>query len=138
MKRRQQRKKRVTRATKTTKTKQNPIRKAKNIDRTSSKILTKDFEIFVTDFLTDPCGLPVELQDCVFVDGTKSFNDLTGSIDFVSVLVQMNNHQRFSSVLDLHLANNNNQVFKKMLSPGETIDKIIKSSTQTVAENGLN
>jgi len=41
----------------------------------SARIITKNFEIFVTDFLTDPCGLPVELRDCVLVDGTTSLND---------------------------------------------------------------
>lgn len=44
----------------------------------SSRIITKDFEIFVTDFLTDPCGLPVELKDCVLVDGTTTFNETSG------------------------------------------------------------
>jgi hypothetical protein len=46
----------------------------------SSRIITKNFEIFVTDFLTDPCGLPVELRDCVLVDGTTSLNDTSGLI----------------------------------------------------------
>jgi hypothetical protein len=40
----------------------------------SSRIITKNFEIFVTDFLTDPCGLPLELKDCVLVDGTINEN----------------------------------------------------------------
>lgn len=44
----------------------------------SSRIITKNFEIFVTDFLTDPCGLPVELRDCVLVDGATSLNDASG------------------------------------------------------------
>jgi len=43
----------------------------------SSQIIIKDFEIFVTDFLTDPCGLPIELKDCVLVDGTTISNDNT-------------------------------------------------------------
>ncbi|CAF3280213.1 unnamed protein product [Rotaria socialis] len=38
----------------------------------SSEILTKKFEIFVTDFLTDPCGLPSELKNCVLVDGKNT------------------------------------------------------------------
>jgi len=46
-----------------------------NTSNRSSEIITKNFEIFVTDFLTDPCGLPVELKDCVLVDGTISMND---------------------------------------------------------------
>ncbi|CAF1086698.1 unnamed protein product [Adineta steineri] len=41
----------------------------------SARIQTKNFEIFVTDFLTDPCGLPVELKDCILVDGTIPIND---------------------------------------------------------------
>jgi hypothetical protein len=44
----------------------------------SSRITTKNFEIFVTDFLTDPCGLPLELRDCVLVDGTTSLIDTSG------------------------------------------------------------
>ncbi len=48
-----------------------------NINR-SSEITVKNFEIFVTDFLTDPCGLPLELKDCVLVDGTKPINDNSG------------------------------------------------------------
>ena len=39
---------------------------------TSPEIIVKNLEIFVTDFLTDPCGLPLELKDCILVDGTKS------------------------------------------------------------------
>jgi hypothetical protein len=46
----------------------------------SSRIMTKNFEIFVTDFLTDPCGLPLELKDCVLIDGTTSMNDTSGLI----------------------------------------------------------
>jgi len=46
-----------------------------NNSKRSSRVKTKNFEIFVTDFLTDPCGLPVELRDCVLVDGTTSLND---------------------------------------------------------------
>ncbi|CAF0994507.1 unnamed protein product [Rotaria sordida] len=37
----------------------------------SSEIITKKFSIFVTDFLTDPCGLPAELKDCILVDETN-------------------------------------------------------------------
>ncbi|CAF4672639.1 unnamed protein product, partial [Rotaria sp. Silwood2] len=37
----------------------------------SSQIITKNFSIFVTDFLTDPCGLPNELKDCILVDETN-------------------------------------------------------------------
>lgn len=37
----------------------------------SPEIILKNLEIFVTDFLTDPCGLPLELKDCILVDGTK-------------------------------------------------------------------
>ncbi|CAF1604033.1 unnamed protein product [Rotaria magnacalcarata] len=38
----------------------------------SSEVLIKKFEIFVTDFLTDPCGLPNELKNCVLVDGKNT------------------------------------------------------------------
>ena len=73
-KRRQQRKRkyRTNEATKT-----NASNKINHPNR-SSRIITKNFEIFVTDFLTDPCGLPVELRDCVLVDGTTSLNDTSG------------------------------------------------------------
>ena len=49
-----------------------------NNSNRSSRIITKNFEIFVTDFLTDPCGLPLELKDCVLVDGTKPINENSG------------------------------------------------------------
>lgn len=54
--------------------------KMKNSSNRSKRIITKNFEIFVTDFLTDPCGLPDELRDCVLIDGTTSFNDTSGII----------------------------------------------------------
>jgi hypothetical protein len=54
-------------------------KKTKNSTR-SSNIVTKTFEIFVTDFLTDPCGLPMELKDYVLVDGTLPLNDGSGLI----------------------------------------------------------
>lgn len=43
-----------------------------------SRDAVKDFEIFVTDFLTDPCGLPLELKDHDLVDGTISSADTPG------------------------------------------------------------
>lgn len=49
-----------------------------NNSNRSARIRTKDFEIFVTDFLTDPCGLPFELKDCVLVDGTIPINENSG------------------------------------------------------------
>ncbi len=49
----------------------------------SPRTVIKNFEIFVTDFLTDPCGLPVELRDCVLIDGTTSLNGATGSIRMI-------------------------------------------------------
>lgn len=52
----------------------NKITKSKR----SSPIETKNFEIFVTDFLSDPCGLPIELKDCVLVDGATSLNECPG------------------------------------------------------------
>jgi hypothetical protein len=33
----------------------------------------------VTDFLTDPCGLPLELKDCALVDGTIPINENSGN-----------------------------------------------------------
>jgi hypothetical protein len=50
-------------------------RKRQNLNR-SPRIITKKFEIFVTDFLSDPCGLPVELKDCILVDGTENTGTL--------------------------------------------------------------
>ena len=49
-------------------------RKRRNINR-SSRIITKNFEIFVTDFLTNSCGLPVELKDCILVDGNENISN---------------------------------------------------------------
>ncbi len=51
---------------------------ASNKTKRSSRVITKNFEIFVTDFLADPCGLPVDLRDCVLVDGTTPLNDTSG------------------------------------------------------------
>jgi hypothetical protein len=53
-----------------------------NNSNRSSRIITKNFEVFVTDFLTDPCGLPLELKDCVLVDGTKPINENSGCYFF--------------------------------------------------------
>lgn len=53
-------------------------KKSSNKSNRSSDIVTNNFEIFVTDFLTDPCGLPVELRDCVLVDGATSINITAG------------------------------------------------------------
>jgi len=50
-----------------------------NKPKRSSRVITKNFEIFVTDFLADPCGLPVDLRDCVLVDGTTPLNDTSGT-----------------------------------------------------------
>ena len=53
---------------------------AKNRSSTrSSQIVAKDFEIFVTDFLTDPDGLPVDLKDFILVD-SKTSNDSTSGL----------------------------------------------------------
>lgn len=53
------------------KRKQNSSAKFNKSDGSSS-IVTKNFEIFVTDFLTDPNGLPSELKDCVLVDSNNT------------------------------------------------------------------
>lgn len=59
-------------------------KKVKQVAKTerirSSSILTKKFEISVTDFLMDPHGLPIELRDYVLVDQRKIFNHLNGNI----------------------------------------------------------
>ena len=44
----------------------------------SARIQTKELEVFVTDFLTDPCGLPVEMRDYILVDGITPMNDTPG------------------------------------------------------------
>lgn len=48
----------------------------------SPEIVVKNLEIFVTDFLTDPCGLPLELKDCILVDGTKP-SGTDSSFDYI-------------------------------------------------------
>lgn len=126
MKKRRQRKPRSspTKKTETTKTKQNPIRKAKNANRNESRIIAKDFEIFVTDFLTDPCALPAELRDCVLVDGSTSYHDITGKIERSPPLnrLDFDDHR---SILDL-CASNNSQMLKKILKTNnDTMDRMI-------------
>jgi hypothetical protein len=76
VKRKQQRK-RIYRTNETIKT---------NNSTRSSRVKPKNFEIFVTDFLTDPCGLPIELRDCVLVDGSASFNDTLGIIQKTKII----------------------------------------------------
>jgi len=61
--------------------------KINNSKLRSSRVITKNLEIFVTDFLTDPCELPVELRDCILVDGTTSLNDTTG---FIRIITSIN------------------------------------------------
>lgn len=61
--------------------------KINNSKHRSSRVITKNLEIFVTDFLTDPCELPVELRDCILVDGTTSLNDTTG---FIRIITSIN------------------------------------------------
>jgi len=82
-----------------------------NNSKRSSRVKTKNFEIFVTDFLTDPCGLPVELRDCVLVDGTTSLND---TLDICS--------------------SNNSQVLKKIFGNNESIDRMVKNSVSLVVD----
>ncbi|CAF1634093.1 unnamed protein product [Adineta ricciae] len=88
----------------------NPINSPKRENR-SSRIVTKNFEIFVTDFLADPCGLPVELRDYVLVDGSTSLNETSDSCP-----------------------SNNSQVLKKIFGNNESFDRIIKSSTPLLVE----
>lgn len=73
----QQQKKRKCRTKQTVKTTSS---KRINNAKGSSRIVTKNFEIFVTDFLTDPHEIPVDLKDCVLIDGTTPFNESSGSI----------------------------------------------------------
>ncbi|CAF1551495.1 unnamed protein product [Adineta ricciae] len=79
--------------------KQQPAKRraSTKLTRSSPRIVTKDFEIFVTDFLTDPCGLPVELKDCVLVDGTYPFNDVLDNCSLNNTQVLTN---IFSNLLD--------------------------------------
>ncbi|CAF0740841.1 unnamed protein product [Rotaria sordida] len=82
-----------------------------NNSNRSSCIVTKNFEIFVTDFLTDPCGLPVELRDCVLVDGTTSLNDTSDNC-----------------------SSNNCQVLKKIFGNNESIDRMVKNSVPLIVD----
>jgi len=82
-----------------------------NNSKRSSRVIPKNFEIFVTDFLTDPCGLPIELRDCVLIDGSASFNDLSDNC-----------------------SSNNSQVLKKIFGNNESIDRMVKNSVSLVVE----
>ncbi|CAF1021729.1 unnamed protein product [Rotaria sp. Silwood1] len=82
-----------------------------NKSNRSSSIVTKSFEIFVTDFLTDPCGLPVELRDCVLVDGTTSSNDASDNC-----------------------SSNNCQVLKKIFGNNESSDRMVQNSVSLVVD----
>ena len=62
----------------TNQTTKNNASNKRNISNRRCHIIAKNFDIFVTDFLTDPCGLPVELRNCVLVDGTSPLNDTSG------------------------------------------------------------
>lgn len=55
----------------------------------SSRIITKNFEIFVTDFLLDPCGLPLELKDCVLVDGTIPISENGGNFELIAFFLSL-------------------------------------------------
>ncbi|CAF2421299.1 unnamed protein product [Rotaria sp. Silwood2] len=93
--------------------KSNSSNKIDNSNRSSS-IVTKNFEIFVTDFLTDPCGLPVELRDCVLVDGTTSLNDTSDNC-----------------------SSNSCQVLKKIFGNNESIDRIVKNSVPLIVDGKI-
>ncbi|UJR21803.1 hypothetical protein I4U23_024881 [Adineta vaga] len=72
-------------------------RRTSNKSSRSSRIVTKDFQIFVTDFLTNPCGLPMELKDCVLIDGTLPLNDNLDNCSLNDTQVLKN---IFSNLLD--------------------------------------
>ncbi|CAF1087409.1 unnamed protein product [Adineta steineri] len=90
--------------------KTNTPNKIKNSSR-SSRIITKNFEIFVTDFLMDPCGLPLELRDYVLVDGSTTLNETSDTS-----------------------STNNSQVLKKIFGNNESIDRMAKTSSTSVVE----
>ncbi len=115
------------------KIKKNSPNKRNNSNR-SSRIITKNFEIFVTDFLTDPCGLPVELRDCVLVDGTTSLTDTLGFIqkEIKSMIIYVKYF-----CLDL-CSSNNSQVLKKIFGNNESIDRMVKNSVSLVVEGKFN
>lgn len=46
----------------------------------SCQIVTRNFRVSVTDFLTDPCGLPDELKDCTLIDRGITINENSGSV----------------------------------------------------------
>lgn len=74
-----------------------------------SHVKTKNFEVFVTDFLIDPCGLPMELRDYVLVDGTNS------SKGFYSPIKSSNMQIDYLEMV----SNNNNQVLKNIFANTE-------------------
>ncbi|UJR27772.1 hypothetical protein I4U23_009044 [Adineta vaga] len=100
------------------KRKQSPQQKRKyrtketsNQTNRPSRIITKNFEIFVTDFLADPCGLPAELRDCVLVDSSTTLNETSDTC-----------------------SSNNSQVLKKIFGNNESIDRMVKTSASLIVE----
>ena len=90
-------------------------KKTKN-STSSSEIVVKNFEIFVTDFLTDPCGLPLELKDCILVDGTKPIDEHSGKyMDKIHCI-----HSFLLS--DNSSLSNNSTLLKKIFNHSLTVD----------------
>ena len=87
----------------------------------SPRIIIKNLEISVTDFLTDPCALPVEFRDCVLMDGTTSLNDGTGSIRMITSKSMFYVHH-----LDISTPHNS-QVLKKIFGNIEPIERMISN-----------
>ncbi|CAF4363130.1 unnamed protein product, partial [Rotaria sp. Silwood2] len=111
--------------------KSNSSNKIDNSNRSSS-IVTKNFEIFVTDFLTDPCGLPVELRDCVLVDGTTSLNDTSGYKG--EEKKSSHNYIYVSNIYLDNCSSNSCQVLKKIFGNNESIDRMVKNSVPLIVD----
>lgn len=94
----------------------------------SSRVTTKNFEVFVTDFLIDPCGLPMELQDYVLVDGTNSSPGFHPKIKLLNMQIDY---------LEI-VSCNNNQVLKNIFANNESIERLVNNSSSFVVEGSCN
>lgn len=98
-------------------------KKPKNSSSNPSEIIIKNFEIFVTDFLTDPCGLPLELKDCVLVDGTKPAHEHSGT--YLPIDSSSSNEFIFLCISDTFSSSsssNNSEMLKKLFNHSSPID----------------
>lgn len=89
----------------------------------STRVTTKNLEVFVTDFLTNPCGLPVELRDYILVDGTTFANNCSGILHSIKSYPSA-----CLSFIDT-LSSNNTQVLKKIFTNNESMECNVKNST---------